>query len=63
MSSQRNRTVAIIVFIVAAIVCGLLGALLEQATGLWWMRYALMAIVIVPTVVTLLRLPVFRQRK
>ncbi len=63
MDSQRRRTVAIIVFIIAAIVAGVLGALLEQATGLWWMRYAPMAIVIALAVVALLQLDVFRQRK
>jgi purine-cytosine permease-like protein len=58
LPSQRRRTAAVIGFIVAAVVAGVLGALLEHATGQWWTRYAFL-----PVVVAALGVDVFRKRK
>ncbi|WNV85453.1 hypothetical protein [Umezawaea sp. Da 62-37] len=63
MTPQHRRLAVVIAFVVAALAAGVLGALLELATDLWWTRYVPMVVVAAVAVVAVLRLDLFGLRK
>ncbi|HEX7306775.1 hypothetical protein, partial [Lentzea sp.] len=54
-SSRRNRVFAVLGFLLAAVLAGVAGAYLEEATGQIWVRFLPLAVVVVVAMIAMFR--------
>ncbi|MEV0678840.1 hypothetical protein AB0I60_20210 [Actinosynnema sp. NPDC050436] len=63
MTDRVKTTLAILGFVLAAVVAGVLGGYVEARAGVSWLKWVLLAAVVVPAVILFLRRIETRQKQ